>query len=279
MGNVFGFKAPDPVTAEFDADSIIYGIGFVVDREEGGKKLCDTIIEAQIGGIWEDTGCNKMNAYLGTDTNFRLGAAKLLGYKENRSKKERPKYYDYIRARLVTEYDAILVHDMEAEDAVGIAAYSYSSFKDFIIVAVDKDLDMLAGTRYNFRTRKTKFITKLDAVRSFYGQLLAGDMTDNIPGLFDQLKLDGEMELANKLKGSRYKSKFTKELAEMTDELNMWNAVVSKYEEYGQVERHGLDRILEISQLLWLRRTPTEVWVPPTERDFDYITYDDREEL
>ena len=262
---------------ELDADSIVYRIGGTVDMLEEGKKFCERLIDTTIQNIYEDTMADEVKVYLGTNTNFRIQAATMYGYKANRSDKERPQFYDAIRAYLVHFYGAVLVKDQEAEDEVGIQAYKYKDFNEFIIGAIDKDMRMIVGYHYNYIKRKIEFIDKYQAIRNFYVQMVTGDMTDNIPGLYHHLLIDNEEEKAKKFKYSRYKSKLIKALAEMDEEVSMYKHVLSIYEEQGQLDKHGLSRILEISALLWIRRSENQVWVPPTERDFNYIDNDTRE--
>jgi len=273
-------KMCDNTTVELDADSLVYRVGGAVDMMGEGKEFALRYLERAVSNIYEDTGCSKCNIYLGTDTNYRIDVASLYGYKANRTGNRRPYYYDAIRSCLVTSYKAILVHGQEAEDEVGIQAYTYDNMNNYIVGAIDKDMDMIAGTRYNYATRKTVFIDRVEALRRFYTQLVTGDKSvDNIPGLYHCLLLDGEDELAKKFRYSRYKSKYIKVLAELDDELSMYQAAMDLYEQYGQLEKHGLNRIIEIGRLLWIRREVGELWVPPTERDFDYINSDTREQV
>ena len=203
----------------------------------------------------------------------------MLPYKGNRDKNQRPFFYDAIRQALVDRYDAVLVEGQEAEDSVGIAAYAAQGDHDYIIGAIDKDLNMLKGTHYNYANKKTFEVSPEEALIFFYVQIVTGDMTDNIPGLYKQLEMDGEEELAKKFRYSRYKSKLNKEMYELLEkdltndelELKFWELVVDTYTQYGQVEAHGLDRILEVARLVWIRRYEGEIWLPPTERDFNYI--------
>lgn len=273
-------EIPKDLTVELDADSMVYRVGGAVDMQGEGKHFACRLLDNCMTNIYEDTGCSKVKVYLGTSTNFRIQIAKLYKYKANRDGKERPMYYDAIRARLISEYQGVLVAEQEAEDTVGIEAYKYDNFENFIVGAIDKDMLMIAGQHYNYSKRTSYTITKVEALRNFYKQLVTGDKAvDNIPGLYHCLLLDEDKSVANKFKGSRYKGKLIKALAEMEDEMSMWEHVYGIYEEWGQIEKHELTRILEIGRLLWIRRYEGELWVPPIARDFDYITNDKREEM
>lgn len=265
------------ITLELDADSLVYRIAGMVDMLGGGKNIAIKLIHSSIENMFEDTECNKCNIYLGTSTNYRIDIAKSFVYKGNRKGAVRPQFYDAIRAYLVSEFSAILVHNEEAEDRVGIEAHYYDDYSKYIVGAIDKDMDMIAGHRYNYSRRKMYFIDKYEALRSFYTQLVSGDKSvDNIPGLYHLLLKDGLEEQAHKFKYSRYKSKLIAVLKEMNTEEEMWNHVKSIYTEHGELDRHGLTRIIEIGRLLWIRRYADELWVPYEDRDFDYIDLDTR---
>ena len=100
-------------------------------------------------------------------------------------------------------HQAILVEDQEAEDAVGIEAYKYDNYDDYIIGAIDKDMLMISGTHYNYRTGDIAPMAPVEAMRKFMVQLVTGDSTDNIPGIYKQLMTAGEEEAAHKFRHSR----------------------------------------------------------------------------
>lgn len=270
-------EVPDDVVVELDADSIVYRIGGAVDMMGEGEYFARKLLDKTFDNIYLDTKCSKCNTYIGSSTNYRKQVATMKGYKGNRVMRERPLYYDALRAAMIEDQGAIVIEEQEAEDAVGIAAYTYDDYSKFIIGRIDKDVAMIAGTHYNYVSRKTCVIDKYDALRNFYIQLLTGDMGDNIPGLYHHLMLDEELDKAHKFRYSKYKSKLKEALDEMKCEKDMWEYVYEVYKEYGQVDKHGLDRIIEVGQLVWIRRYEDEMWVPPTQRDFDYLDLDGRE--
>lgn len=278
MSNIFGYEFRDtPLTLELDADSLVYRIGGAVDMLGEGRQFCERLIDQTITNIYEETNCNTCNIYLGGEGNYRNKIATLKGYKANRNHKDRPKYYGAIRAHLVREYNAILVAGQEAEDAVGIAAYRYDNFNEFMIGAIDKDMKMIVGTHFNYVTNKIEFIDKRQALCNFYTQLVTGDMTDNIPGAYHLLLHDGKEQEAHEFRYSRYKKALTGLLENATTELEMYSLALSFYTQYYDNDEKLQERILEIGRLLWIRREPYELWVPPTQRDFDYLDLDSRE--
>lgn len=274
--NIFNIESPSAKCALIDADSIVYHIGYACDMLDGDKRFALRLLDQSVSDIYENTGCATAELYLGTKTNYRNDIAKLKEYKSNRKNVERPKYYDAIRHRMVEDHGAMLCEDEEAEDVVGIRSFEFDDLNDFIICKIDKDLDMMPGSHYNYRTGKNTYFTKVEALRKFYCQLVTGDSTDAIPGLYHQLLIDKEDVKAKKFRYSRYKSKLLKALEDCNTEMEMYRAALKSYEDYGQIERHGIVRIIEVGRLLWIRRYVGELWLPPTERNFSYLTIDMR---
>jgi 5'-3' exonuclease len=77
------------------------------------------------------------------------------------------------------------VEGMEADDAVAITVEKHRDNYDEIIVATfDKDLRQIPDiTFYNMKDHTMEKITKEQAAKNFYTQMLTGDPGDNIPGL------------------------------------------------------------------------------------------------
>lgn len=258
-------------TVELDADSIVYDVGFALDNLGETPEFGVTLLNNTIKNIMSACDADKINVYLGTDSNFRIDIATIQGYKANRDNSKRPYFYDFIRQYFIKSHNAILVHNQEAEDAAAIACMQHKSYDDYVLGAIDKDLNMIPGWHYNWRRKKLLFIDEIEALRNFYMQLAAGDATDNIPGLYKLLVIDGEDELAKELKGSRYKKKLEAFLSETKTEKEMWAVVESLYKLYGEIERNGYDRILEIARLLWIRRKENEMFKLPNQRKKMYL--------
>lgn len=254
------------LTALVDADSLIYRAAAGAESIDKDLNFAKNILFKSIDSIYEKTACSTMELFIGGEGNYREGIATLMPYKGRRRDLDKPKYYKYIRECMVEDLFAHVIDGQEAEDAVGIAAYKYDSYDDYIVCAIDKDMDMIAGNRYNYVTGETRHISESDALRAFYLQLLTGDMTDDIPGLYQQLLLDGEDELAKHLKGKKYKKTIKESLAEADTESKMYEEVLTYYYDYGQWDAYGVKRIKEIGQLLWIRRKENELWRPLDER-------------
>lgn len=267
----------EDIVAIVDADSIVYQVGYVVASLDEDEKYAHDLLDASIASILDFSHASEIELYIGTSTNYRKELATIQVYKGNRKDSTRPEFYDSIRKRMVKKHRARACHGEEAEDAVGIRANQFYDFDNFVVCNVDKDVDMIPGRHYNYRTKKNYFVTPHQAMRNFYFQLVTGDSTDNIPGLYHLLIEDDELPLAHKFRYSRYKSKLIGDLSQLNTEVEMFDHVMDIYKEYGELDRHKGKRILEVARLLWIRRHILEMWEPPTCRGFNYIDMDRRE--
>jgi len=239
------------------------------------EKFCKLLVDKRLNDIYEDTQCSECNIYIGGKDNFRKKIATMVEYKVSRKNREKPFFLESIRQHLIDNHNAIVCDEQEAEDAVGIAAYKYDNFDEFIIGNIDKDVDQISGNHYNYVTKKKYFVDKYQALRFFYTQLVTGDGTDDILGLYKMLQLKGREEAAREFRYSRYKKKLIGELNAVSTELEMFEIVMNVYFKwFGEFPR---SEVLEIARLLWIRRYENEMWEFPVNRDFNYIDLDERE--
>lgn len=119
---------------------------------------------------------------------FRTYRATLRKYKGNRDNLVKPPYYDELRAHLTKKHKALMYLKWEADDTACMAMESAADKPDTvaILAAIDKDLDQQAGRHINpnKKTEGVFNVSKIEGLRSFYKQMLMGDVADNIPGLF-----------------------------------------------------------------------------------------------
>ena len=147
---------------------------------------------------------------------------------------------------------AILVEGEEADDRIGIDGYAGTH----IICTLDKDLDMIPGWHFNFRKKELYTVNPEDGDRFFYKQLLTGDATDNIPGLFKRL-------------GKKVTKKVWEPLDEMYDPAEMFEYVRNVYIQQAEditapVTTTDIDNwLLKQGRQLWIRRTEGEMWEFP----------------
>jgi hypothetical protein len=221
--------------ALLDGDIFVYRIGFASNEET------ESIAISRMAVMLEDLvmmpNVGDYQGYLTGSNNYRMEIAKEAPYKGNR-KAEKPVHYALLREYLVKSWGFEMVEEQEADDAIGIAAYSMDPY-DYVIYSIDKDLDMIRGWHYNFVKEKKYYVDEEDTLRTFYKQVLTGDRVDNIPGL----------------KGVGDK-KAEKILGEAKSEKDLFSAVLAAYD-------YDILRMTEMAQLLWIRRKEGEIWTPP----------------
>jgi hypothetical protein len=222
--------------ALIDADILVYRIGFTT-QDTNDKIALSRVAEFMEELVMRpDVGDYK--GFLTGGNNFRKEVAVTAPYKGNRSL-ERPKHYDLIREYLNKAWGCEIVEGQEADDAIGIAAYAFEDPEEYLIMSIDKDLDMLRGWHYNFIRNDKYLIDEYEAMQNFYKQLLTGDRVDNIIGL----------------KGVGPK-KAEKILADKISEKDMYDAILKAYD-------NDAERVLENGRLLWIRRKEGQMWQPP----------------
>jgi 5'-3' exonuclease len=222
--------------ALLDGDIFVYRIGYASDGESKGVAISrmasfveDLIMMPEIGDYI---------GYLTGSNNYRKEIAKEAPYKGNRVA-AKPEHYEFLREYLVKSWGFEMVEGQEADDAIGIKAYTLDT-DDYMIYSIDKDLDMIRGWHYNFNRDEKYFVDEDDTLRTFYKQVLTGDRVDNIPGL----------------KGIGPK-KADKILSDALTEAELFTAVLAAYD-------GDILRMTEMAQLLWIRRKEGELWQPPS---------------
>lgn len=168
----------------------------------------------------------------------------------------RPFYEKEIKQYLIKYWGAEVIDGQEADDALGIYQYTVEKstvfaekedtrFKRTVIVSVDKDLKMITGWHQDLAgmDNDPTFISQVEADRNFYSQICSGDNIDNIPGIFRVGKATGDKTVAN-----------------CNTPEEMWSAVQGLYCKKDDGVRDEV--LVERGQLLWIRRTEEELWVP-----------------
>lgn len=169
-----------------DADTICYLVSYRAKNEEDITTVLNNVDEF-VRFILNNTSCTHYIGFLGGSKCFRYDIAVTKPYKGNRGPS--PDWYikwgGVIKAHLRDKWKFIVVNNIEADDAVSIAAYELR-FLDInhIIVGADKDLLQIEGNHYNLRTHQRSFISSVEASKNLYRQILIGDVTDGIEGQF-----------------------------------------------------------------------------------------------
>jgi DNA polymerase-1 len=220
--------------ALIDGDIIAYRIGFACQKKdkETGLVTADPKLYAlhstklYVNQIIKDCGCNSYTIYLTPKKTFRNKVRD--DYKGNRKGIAKPVHLDAIRTYLVSIYKAVVVKNIEADDALGLKQDSTT-----MICSIDKDLLMCEGNHYNFVKKEFKQVIKEEGTRFFYQQMITGDTADNILGIRGL--------------GAVKASKLLQDTAKKD-----WDSmIIDLYiKEFGYDE--GRNRCVQNSQLLWI---------------------------
>ena len=238
--------------ALIDSDIFQHEYGNATDSEFKplGWPLIVARVNARIAGIMEATGADSYQLYVTSEdkSNFRFDVATIVPYKGHRDS-EKPFWYTHIRNFIVDFRGGEEIFGMEADDAMSIEQRR-SAPESTIICSRDKDLHIVPGWHYGWACGKQKeqkpwFQSEIGGLRCFYGQLLTGDSTDNILGLFGVGKASAHVTALKK----------------MDTEIEMYDHVFTQYEKrFGSYAEQFL---IENARLLWMLREEGELWTPP----------------
>jgi DNA polymerase-1 len=140
-------------------------------------------------------------------------------------------------------WEVVRLPDIEGDDVLGVL-YEEGD----VIASTDKDMLTLPGL--HLRNGELLEVSRLEADRNFYRQVLTGDTSDNYPGCPGIGAVGAE-----------------KLLSGCTTEVEMWQQVLKAYEKKGYGEPYVITqarcaRILRAGEYDMEARTPL-LWSPP----------------
>ena len=80
---------------------------------------------------------------------------------------------------IMNNYNSLLFNDLEADDVICML-----QDKNTYIISDDKDLKQIPGYHFDYSTNSLYEITNEQAIYNLASQLIKGDSTDNILGLY-----------------------------------------------------------------------------------------------
>lgn len=226
-------------TANVDADLICYRIGFTT-QEINEPNIVASRVDNLIDNIKEGSQCDRLRFFLSDSANnFRFKIYP--EYKAGRA--EKPRWKDWIFDYLLDKYKAEVVPLHEADDALAM----YQT-EDTVCVSIDKDLLQIPGAHYNFVKQEWQYVEEFEGLVWFYRQVLMGDSTDNIPGLFRI----GLARSAKLLQGCE-------------TEFELWEKVKEIYEEHSV----PIEMAIRNARCMWCYREPVKedlsnIWKEPS---------------
>lgn len=118
---------------------------------------------------------------------FRNWVSQEKKYKGNRENVSDPNSYDqkyddmvFVYTYIKEHYSTLIFDDLEADDILSMLQHEDRSF----IFSHDKDLKQVPGFHFNMDGGYLDYVTKEEGFERLVFQILKGDSTDNIPGLF-----------------------------------------------------------------------------------------------
>lgn len=212
-------------------------------------------LDSMIRAAEKMSGMNGSKIFLtdpSLENNSRFKNKVHVDYKASRKGAVKPVHHKALREYIINTYLSEVVSGIEADDALAMAL---TDDPGSCVASIDKDLLMVPGLHYNYRTRAMisvkdpgqleiivndggKKVLKGYGFMWFCAQCFIGDAIDNIPGLPRVGPVKAYSLLYNK-----------------TSHRDLWAVVKGEYHRRGFL--HRLD---EVAFCLWLQRRAGENW-------------------
>ena len=228
--------------ALIDGDIVAYRCSASAEYEP--EDIAVLRVDIMMRDILRETESDAYHCFLTGPGNFRYDI--FPAYKANRKDKPKPVHLQACRDYLVENWNAVISSGNEADDLIGIEATASDDMNTYIICSIDKDLKQIPGNHWNFVTKERVFVTPLDGLKSFYKQLILGDVSDNIPGY------DGKA----RQKWPKFMQHYHDTIDSLADEIDMYTFVRGIYTQ----DAHN---IILNGKLLFIQRKENEQWTPP----------------
>ena len=235
-----------------DGDVVLYSVCFAAqdDPFEFAARSARVFLE----NLMYDLRAEGLDVYLTGEGNFRkeLGCD-VFPYKGTR-KSEKPNHFYDLKTYMINNLGAVVIDGMEADDQLAIDACTKGSG----IATIDKDLWGVPGPHYNWKHKEVSYVSPEAADRTFYQQLLKGDSSDNIPGLFKRL-------------GKKVTARVLAPLDWMDEPNDMYDYVRGVYEDayldvgmcLDEMDKVLDDWLLRQGRQLYMLRSPDDQWNLP----------------
>lgn len=252
-------------TAIIDMDVLVYRCGFSIEKYNRETETLEVEpmhhafynINSMMQKIIQRTQCQQYYGYLTSSdkSNFRFQLFE--DYKANRKDARKPVFYNEIRDFLIKKWDAIVISDQEADDECSIRHCEYNSLgwdpdiKNSVVCSFDKDFNNIPGWHYNYVKDDIYYVSELNALKSFYLQILTGDNSDGIP----------------RIKKGWFEKKSRELIKESRTEEELYDIVFKEIKKVTELsDEETEDLLINRGRLVWLRREPEELWLPPKHR-------------
>ena len=201
--------------------------------------------------IYEKKMNPQIKVFLSGDSNFRYNLYP--EYKKSRKTQRKPHWIAECKQHMVDQFKAFKFEGFEADDLIAMTTEALRKNQTLCVASCDKDFTQLGGNgvwQYDFTTGKEWEVSEQQAMQYFYKQILIGDKSDDIPGLY---KVGSQTAL--------------KILDGCNEERDMYNAVVLAYKERMKLTTEDAVEAVNLrGKLLWLMREEGKLWEPPPPR-------------
>lgn len=226
-----------------DGDIVAYRCAASAERD--GLEIALVRAEQMMNDMLRATKSKTYHVFLTGKGNFRYDLYP--DYKANRKDKPKPIYLQDCREYLVNMWNAVISVGCEADDLIGITATNLNDTDSHVICSIDKDLLQIPGHHFNFVKQEHTYVSPVEGMRSFYKQLILGDVSDNIPGYDGKAR----QKWPNFMKG------YHDYIDNAHDEYDMYSYVKSIYSEGNDIHLNG--------KLLFIQRKENQMWEPPND--------------
>ena len=172
-----------------DADSLVFASCYKPKEEEGSffENIEDVILKFDetfqrvVNELSELYDVTEVLVFNDSRGNFRKLITKK--YKANRTGQNKPPLLSEIHKHVTKTYKGIQGCGMETDDLV---AAHWKSLSDIygrdkvMIVSIDKDYLQFPALIYKYNRKEILDVSKYDALKNFYTQMITGDTADNV---------------------------------------------------------------------------------------------------
>lgn len=164
-----------------DGDALVYR-SCTTQEVATAEESCDyfdSIVDWILWQLQDFPDDKSYTIFLSGHKNYR----KLLypDYKANREGNVKPENFNEVYNHCKDNWNTVICNGYEADDGISMDCHK-RGFKNVVIVSSDKDFKQLPVEIFNTYHWKRYTVTKAEARKNFWTQVLTGDSIDNIKG-------------------------------------------------------------------------------------------------
>lgn len=171
-----------------DLDTISFLVAFNQSEKLGNKEDAEAVrinIREFLSIIQVNTRADVTSMVYQDINHFNFRKYFYPTYKSNRP--ETPEFMRIWKDTIIDEYrslGAVGVKVIESDDVLNIGYNRFKEEYELIIVSADKDLLQVPGEHYHPKYNTSFYVTKHDAMYNLFYQIVSGDDSDGIKGIY-----------------------------------------------------------------------------------------------